>query len=651
MCGICGYLEPGRKSYRAELEHSVCLMALAIRHRGPDDTGFWTSPGSGIAFGFRRLAILDLSANGHQPMMSANNRYIIIYNGEIYNYMSLRMNLEQKGHRFNGHSDTEVMLAAFCEWGVMEAVKHFNGMFAIALWDKQEQLLHLIRDRIGVKPLYYGWNQSNFYFSSELKAIRAHPSFQAEIDQYAMGQFFRYSYVPSPNSIYRGIYKLSPGSILTINVENPKEPAVPEFYWKIDPVGNNGANGIYKGNDEEALTELEVLLKESVRLRMIADVPLGAFLSGGVDSSTVVALMQAQSARPIKTFTIGFQEERYDEAGHAKAVAEHLGTDHTELYVTPQEAMAVIPKLPHIYDEPFADSSQIPTFMVSNLARKEVTVSLSGDGGDELFLGYNRYRWAQKIWKSVGWLPQSSKAWLSKLIQDVPATRWDSMYDKAARFMPHKLQVPQFGDKIQKLATLLDKETPGAIYDRLVTFWENPTDLIASTGLKPFPQLDFNGFGGKQAFGEWMSWLDIHTYLPDDILVKLDRASMAASLEARVPLLDDHRVVEFATRLPYSMKYKNGKSKWLLRKLLYKYVPVDLVERPKMGFGVPIDRWLRGPLRPWAEELLDPRQMDNQGILKSRPIQDKWREHLSGSRNWQYHLWNILMFQAWFYSV
>jgi asparagine synthase (glutamine-hydrolysing) len=437
---------------------------------------------------------------------------------------------------------------------------------------------------------------------------------------------------------------------LTINLESHQNEAAPEKYWALEPFRNNVANGFEERDEAEALEQLETLLKESVRLRMIADVPLGSFLSGGIDSSIVVALMQAQSSRAVKTYTIGFQEQQYNEAPYAKAIAEYLGTDHTELYVSPKETMAVIPTLPEIYDEPFADSSQIPTYLVSRLAREQVTVSLSGDGGDELFLGYNRYRWAEKIWGSVGWLPRPSRSWLTHLIQSVPVSRWDSLYKATTQFLPERLHITQIGDKMQKIATLMANETPEAVYDQLVTIWQNPKELIVSNSYKQFSQFPINSFEHKQTLGEWMSWQDIHTYLPDDILVKLDRASMAVSLEARVPLLDDHRVVEFATQLPYSMKYRNGKSKWLLRKLLYKYIPANLVERPKMGFGVPIGQWLRGPLQKWAQELLDPVQMKKEGILNSDPIQQKWREHLDGSRNWQYHLWNILMFQAWLNS-
>lgn len=646
MCGICGYIDPRQKNELGLTERKARLMMDAISHRGPDDSGLWTSPEYGIALGFRRLAILDLSVNGHQPMVSADQQYVIIFNGEIYNYLDISSQLERRGYRFKGHSDTEVMLAAFTEYGIEEAVRQLNGMFSIALWDRQNNLLHLIRDRLGVKPLYYGWNNGCFFFASELKAIKANPNFQGEIDLTALGQYLQYSYVPSPRSIYQGIHKLPPGSMLTLRPAEANSPGQLRQYWELPPMSpSKGDKGYF-----DTLEELEGLLKESVRLRMIADVPLGAFLSGGVDSSAVVALMQAQSTRPIKTFTIGFEESEYDEAGYAKAIASHLGTDHTELYVTPQEAMDVIPMLPQMYDEPFGDSSQIPTYLVSKLARQEVTVSLSGDGGDELFQGYNRYRWAQKIWNSVSWLPGPSRNWLSSVLTSVPISRWDTWSEAATQLLPQRLRVPQVGDKVQKLAAILENGTPEAVYYQLVTFWDNPSGLLASTNGNDYTNPAFKKHTNEQSFEDWMSWIDIHSYLPDDILAKVDRASMAVGLEARVPLIDDHRIVEFASRLPRRMKQREGKSKWLLRQLLYKYVPPALIERPKMGFGVPINRWLRGPLRPWAESLLDPQRIKKEGILNPEPIQKKWLEHQSGSRNWQYHLWNILMFQAWLSS-
>ncbi|HRN50099.1 MAG TPA: asparagine synthase (glutamine-hydrolyzing) [Anaerolineales bacterium] len=638
MCGICGYLQPGGAP-SAQLEQNISRMANAIRHRGPDDDGVWVDPQNGLGLGFRRLAILDLSPLGHQPMASADERYVITFNGEIYNYQELRAELQQLGHTFKGHSDTEVMLAAFGQWGIRPAVERLNGMFAIALWDSHERLLYLIRDRLGVKPLYYGWNQGRFFFGSELKALKAHPEFASDINRFAMGQYLRFGYVPAPDSIYTGIHKLQPGSILVVGAQSRDN--TPETYWKLDRVG--ATNG-HPRDENQALAELEELLLESVRLRMIADVPLGAFLSGGVDSSVIVALMQAQSSRPIKTFTIGFHEQRYNEAPYAKQIANHLGTEHTELYVTPEEAMAVIPKLPQMYDEPFSDSSQIPTYLVSQLARRDVTVSLSGDGGDELFLGYNRYLWARNIWGSIKWLPRPARAGLAQLTKLLPAARVDALVAGAGL----RSMVPQLGDKLQKLGSVLAHDGPEAVYEHLVTLWPNPTELMDTSGFENNARRKWN-YAGDQSFAEWMSWLDIHTYLPDDILVKLDRASMAVSLEGRVPLLDDHRVVEFAAKLPHSLKHRQGKTKWLLRKLLYKYVPAQLVERPKMGFGVPIDSWLRGPLHEWAEDLLGEDKLRQSG-LNPTPIRQRWQEHVSGGRNWQYHLWNVLMFQAWFTS-
>jgi asparagine synthase (glutamine-hydrolysing) len=647
MCGITGVFDLSHSNNTPELTSLVTRMAETLRHRGPDDRGNWCDSQAGIALGFRRLAILDLSPAGHQPMLSADERYVIVFNGEVYNFSELRRGLEGLGHSFRGHSDTEIMLAAISQWGIESAVKRFNGMFAIALWDRRERALTLIRDRIGIKPLYYGWAGDIFLFGSELKALRAHPAWRGEIDRDALALYLRHNYIPAPYSIYRGIHKLLPGSILTISRDTPSTDISPRPYWSARNIVEEGVARPFRGTVREAVDQLDAMLRESVRERMIADVPLGAFLSGGVDSSTIVALMQAQSAQPVRTFTIGFHEAGYDEAHHAREVARRLGTQHTELYVTPEETRAVIPRLPSLYDEPFADSSQIPTFLVAELARRHVTVSLSGDGGDELFGGYNRYYWGRNLWKSLGWLPVSLRARAAQALTRYPPQRWDGLFQRMNSLLPARLHYASAGDKIHKLAEILAAETPEAIYHGLVSHWKEPASVVLNAEEPPTILTDRTRWAALPDFTRRMMYLDLVTYLPDDILAKVDRASMGVSLESRVPYLDDHRVVEFAWRLPLSMKIRDGQSKWLLRQVLYRYVPPELIERPKMGFGVPIDAWLRGPLREWAETLLDEARMRREGFFDPQPIRQKWAEHISRKRNWQYHLWDILIFQAW----
>jgi asparagine synthase (glutamine-hydrolysing) len=576
-------------------------------------------------------------------MVSQSGRYVIAFNGEIYNFQELRTKLEPLGHRFRGHSDTEVALGAIEQWGLMEALKRFVGMFAFALWDRQDHTLHLARDRLGEKPLYYGWVGDVFVFASELKAIRAYPGWRGEINRNALALYLRHNYIPAPYSIYENAAKLLPGTVLTIKANAADKTSAPVPYWSAREGVENGRLLPFTGSHSEAAEELEQLLRDAILQKMVADVPLGAFLSGGVDSSTVVALMQAQSAQPVRTFTIGFHESDYNEAAAAKAVAQHLGTDHTELYVTPSEAMDVIPQLPTSYDEPFADSSQIPTYLVSRLTRRHVTVSLSGDGGDELFGGYNRYFLGRRLWNTIGWIPKSIRQLAGTALASVSPQYWNGTARKFA-FLTQRVSNP--GDKAQKLATILGAQNPEAMYHQLVSHWERPETVVLGGRESLTVLTDRGQWAQLSDFTERMMYLDLVTYLPDDILVKVDRASMAVSLEARVPLLD-HRVVEFAWRLPLSMKIRNGQGKWLLRQVLYKYVPRDLIERPKMGFGVPIDRWLRGPLREWAETLLAEERLKRDGYLNSQPIRQRWREHLSGKRNWQYHLWDILMFQAW----
>ncbi len=639
MCGIAGFLSLARTEDPSAI---LIRMADAIVHRGPDDAGVWTDEEAGVALAHRRLSILDLSPAGHQPMLSPSGRYVMVFNGEIYNHLTLRQRLA--GYGWRGHSDTETLLAGFERWGVEATLKKSVGMFAIALWDRETATLTLARDRLGEKPLYYGWQGDALLFGSELKALKAHPMFRAEIDRDALTLFLRHNAIPAPYSIYQGIHKLPAGTFLQVHAG--QKQARPMAYWSARTVAEAGQRNRFRGSDQEAVAELEQLLSQAVGGQMVADVPLGAFLSGGIDSTTVVALMQAQSARPVKTFTIGFDEAGYNEAEHAHAVARHLGTEHTELYVKPEEAQSVIPLLPGLYDEPFADSSQIPTYLVSRLAKSHVTVSLSGDGGDELFAGYNRYFWAQNIWRRLGWLPQSVRAALAGVLTTLPPSAWNSAFRKFDRLLPANLRYANPGDKLHKLAGILAVRNAEEIYWGLVSHWRHPAQIVKDATEPATVLTDASQWADVPDLTHRMMYLDTVTYLPDDILTKVDRAAMGVSLETRGPLLD-HRVLEFAWTLPLGMKLRDGQSKWLLRQVLYRHVPKALIERPKMGFGIPLDVWLRGPLRAWAEELLSPSRLEAEGYFQSRPIQQKWREHLSGKRNWSYDLWDVLMFQSW----
>ncbi len=622
-------------------------MRDRLHHRGPDDAGYWLDVHAGIALGHRRLSILDLSSLGHQPMH--DGRYVVVYNGEIYNYRTLRKELINFGYKFKGGSDTEVILAAVLEWGVEAAIKKFVGMFAFALWDKRERVLYLVRDRLGIKPLYYGWINESFVFASELKAIMAFPGFNASINRKALALFMRYNCVPTPSSIFKNIFKLEPGHIAKINSTRKSNFQLME-YWSPTSIAAKGLENPLSISEEEAIKELERHLLDVVQCRMIADVPLGAFLSGGIDSSTVVAMMQSQSTKPIKTFSIGNIIESYDEARYANKIAQHLGTDHTELYVTPEQALEVIPSLPSMFDEPFADSSQIPTFLVSKLAREKVTVSLSGDGGDELFGGYNRHQWAPRIWNRYGAWPCRLKKILSSALHSFTPRQWDAIFDFLTLLSKGKINFRMPGYKIQKLAEALLASSPEELYKLLASHWTNPLQVVKGIDKEPdrwtktIPQSLYNDFTA------FMMFMDLVTYLPDDILTKVDRASMAVSLEARVPLID-HRLVEFAWKLPLKFKIRNGTGKWILRQVLYKYVPKKLIERPKTGFGIPLDVWLRGPLREWGEMLIEESRLKSEGFFHVKPIRQKWQEHLEGKRNWAYHLWDVLMFQAWLESI
>jgi asparagine synthase (glutamine-hydrolysing) len=645
MCGIAGFVSSAPEQ---ELRAQACRMAGQLAHRGPDDSGLWVDAEAGIAMGFRRLAILDLSPAGHQPMTSSNGRYVIVFNGEVYNFADLRNDLESQGHTFRGHSDTEVMLEAVSEWGLEAAVKKFVGMFAFALWDKRERVLNLVRDRLGIKPLYCGWQGKTFLFGSELKALRVHPAFSPEINRGALALYLRHGYIPQPYSIYQGIWKLPPGHILSLRAgaQPASGLAGTARYWSAAEVYAAGAADPFRGSAPEAVEQLDRVLRESIRLRMIADVPLGAFLSGGIDSSTVVALMQAQSTRPVKTFTIGFHEQEFNEAAHAKAVAAHLGTDHTELYVTPREALDVIPKLPTLYDEPFGDSSQIPTYLLSALTRPHVTVSLSGDGGDELFGGYTRYAHARKFWGLARWLPYTSRSALARLIRVCEPATYDRLFGGLAPLLPRLARPSSVGDRAYRLAEIMAVKNPEELYHNLISYWRRPAEVVLGASEPPTILTQPSDWARPADLGRRLMYLDLVTYLPEDILAKVDRASMGVSLEARVPILD-HRVVEFAAHIPTSMKIRSGQAKWLLRQVLYRYLPGKLIERPKMGFGVPVEDWLRGPLRDWAEGLLNQDRLRREGFFRPEPIGECWAEHLSGRRNRQGHLWNVLMFQAW----
>lgn len=647
MCGITGFLQ-GRTASPTIVEDREAIaeqMAQRIRHRGPDDGGIWSDRNANIFLAHRRLSIVDLSPAGHQPMASASGRFVIVFNGEIYNHNELRktLTMQNAAPDWRGHSDTEVILAAFEHWGIHTSLTHFVGMFAIALWDRQEQELTLVRDRLGEKPLYWGQFANTFVFGSELKALKAHPDFHSEIDRDALTLLLRYSYIPAPYSIYRNVHKLKPGSLLRVRATLLR-PII-ETYWSAKEIALSGQRNPWQDNDMEAVDELERLLKQSISLQLCADVPVGAFLSGGIDSSAVVALAQAQSNRPVKTFSIGFHEEAYDEARHAKAVAHHLGTEHTELYVTAEEAQAVIPKLPTLYDEPFADSSQIPTFLVSQLARRHVTVSLSGDAGDELFGGYTRYLMGDRLKRKMAQLPLLVRHMLARGVTTLSPQVWNSVLFPALRLAPQRYQYNNIGEKLYKLADLMTSDET-EIYHTLMSHWKTSSAVVLDA-VEPQTSLTQRETHPHFAsFIERSAWLDLVSYLPDDILVKVDRAAMAVSLESRIPMLD-HRLVEFSARLPLALKVRQGIGKWILRQVLYRYIPKSLLDRPKMGFGVPIDSWLRGPLRDWGESLLNEDRLKREGFFDSTMIRRKWDEHISGKQDWHYWLWDVLMFQSW----
>ena len=642
MCGLVGFWDFDRRMDRPER----CLddMAGVITHRGPDDQGVFFDADTGLGLGHRRLSIIDLSQDGSQPMESASSRFVLAYNGEVYNFRDLRRELEGQGDQFRGHSDTEVILAAIERWGLEDALSRFNGMFAFALWDRRDRTLHLVRDRIGIKPLYYGFAGEALVFASDPAAFRPVPGFAGEIDRGAVCLLLRHGYIPAPHSIFTGIRKLLPGHLLSITGPGSLPEAHP--YWSARDAVISGRAERFSGSPTEAVTELESLLRDAVKCRMVSDVPLGAFLSGGVDSSTVVALMQEVSGRPVRTFSIGFEDEEFNEANYAGEVARHLGTDHTELYVTPQECRNVVPLLPGMFSEPFADASQIPTYLVSKLARSQVTVSLSGDGGDELFAGYHRYAMGRALWRRSSRFPAWVRALGGAAINSIPPRRWDGLLKSAGPFKSGGRAFEVTGDRMHKLADVVAHRDFPDMYRALVSAWKDPAGMVIRGHEPPTLLTGLDTAAPSDDILEQMMYWDLRTYLPGDILTKVDRASMAVSLEARVPLLD-HRVVELAWRLPLDYKLRGGRAKWVLRQVLDRHVPARLIDRPKRGFSVPLEAWLKGPLRDWAEALLDRDRLVREGFLNPEPIRKSWREFQSGSRRWQSQLWIILMFQAW----
>lgn len=640
MCGIAGFYSEIVSRPESEIKSRAQSMVNAIVHRGPDDVGTWVDARAGIALAHRRLSVLDLSPAGHQPMESASGRYVLVYNGEIYNHLLISNSLEAENGNIDwrGHSDTETLLAAIEHWGVELALTKIKGMFAFAVWDKQDEVLYLARDRLGEKPLYYGWQGGSFLFGSELKAMKAHPDFAGEIDRGALALYFRHNYVPGPYSIYKGIFKLPAGSLVRVKF-NQSEAVVPMYYWKLSDIAERSEVSSYAGSEADAVGQLEEKLGSAVGDQMLADVPLGALLSGGIDSSLICSLMQSRSTSRVKTFTIGFDSATYNEAAFAGKVAKHLGTEHTELYVDPAGALDIVPSMSEMYDEPFADSSQLPTHLVMKLVKQHVTVALSGDGGDELFAGYNRYAYAPKLWNRLGGLPQFFRDGIAKSLTVLPAATVNRL---AGGF-----GVVQAGDKAHKLGQrLANISNVDDLYLSLVSEWGEESDLGIDAPKLPYLLNERGAWPELDDPVARMMALDSLSYLPDDILVKVDRAAMAVSLETRAPFLDKD-VVEFAWQLPMNLKLRNGQGKWILRKLLYKYVPENLVERPKMGFSIPLDDWLRGPLREWAEPLLDEHRLIAEGYINPVPVRRAWEQHQQNKANFGYRLWSVLMFQSW----
>jgi len=646
MCGFTGYLSTGKNNHKIKSDLIIQKMTNSLVHRGPDSEGFWCDSQVEIVLGFRRLAILDISTNGNQPMISKSGKYVITFNGEIYNHLDLRkkIQIEDSGISWISTSDTETLLAGFELWGIEETIKKCKGMFSFAVWCNKSRVLTLGRDRLGEKPLYYGWQgegeQRVFLFGSEIKSFLKHPGFSKEINKDAISTFLRNSYIPAPHSIYKGIFKLLPGCLLRVSI-NDQNPIISK-YWSASKFINGDKKSIFY-SDAEAADKLDHILQKSVKQQMISDVPLGAFLSGGIDSSLIVSMMQSQSLKKIRTFTIGFNQKEFNEANHAKAIASHLQTDHSELYIDSSDLLDVIPNLPSIYDEPFADSSQIPTYLISQFAKQDVTVALSGDGGDELFGGYNRYKITNQYWNKLKHVPVLIRKLLSAGILSLSAKQIKSI----SSFLGKNVNYSNFADKLYKGANVLPSKDIYSLYKGLTSAYIEPDSIVIDGNeSNEFFESNYQKFKGLDNLSMMMA-MDLLTYMPDDILTKVDRAAMAVSLETRVPMLD-HKVVEFALSLSNKYKLRNNQTKWLLKQTLYKYVPQNLIERPKSGFAIPIGIWLRTSLKDWADDLLDERTINDQGFFNAGLIMKRWHQHQSGSHNWEHFLWNVLMFQSWF---
>ncbi len=639
MCGIAGYID--RKSAPTEAAglDTLSRMICTLDHRGPDDRGTWVDAAYGAALAQARLSIIDLSPLGRQPMTSADGRITIVFNGEIYNFQTIRPDLLAAGIKFRGHSDTEVLVEALALWGLDATLARLNGMFAFAAWDRQEHRLLLARDRIGKKPLYIQCLGDSFLFGSELKALREHPRFRPEIDRQALALYFRYGFIPGDRSIYSSTRKLLPGQALTVSAGGEDLKYEQKAYWDPIEAARRGASNRFSGSDSEAEERLHHLLLDATKIRLESDVPLGMLLSGGIDSSLVTALIQAQVSSPVKTYSIGFHDERYNEAEHARAIAAHLKTDHTELYLDPRDSLEIIELMPKHFDEPFADSSQLPTLLVSRLARQHVTVALAGDGGDELFAGYNRYELACRAWRRINRLPKAARHAGAAALERVSPQVLDKL-------IPRKLEKVVTADRIHKFAGMLREQSLPEVYRSLLSIWTEPEKLVLGTTEPPSAYTPGVVQEVFSDYFEQMMLLDLLCYLPDDILAKVDRASMAVSLEMRAPLLD-YRIVEFSLQLPIRFKLRDGERKWLMRRVLDRYVPKELIDRPKQGFSVPVGSWLRKELKDWAAALIEPGRLKREGFLDPALIQSAWNEHQSGRRNRSHHLWSVLMFQLW----